>query len=311
MTRYSQKSDKTVRKSTADWDDIRLFLELVRGGSARSAATALGISHSTIVRRVERLEARLGTRLFDRDFKGYRPTAAGETLLTSALAAEDALLTAERQLEGSDRSLSGQIRLTTSDVLVEYLLMPDIVTFAERYREIDLSILLSYDLFDLARREADLALRFLQNNRPPPDDLVGRKLITGRNCYYASEAYLEKHDPWAKDTTARWIGWDEQELHPEWVQVSPFPDVPAYGSFNNGVAQIAGVRAGLGMITIPCFIGDTLPGVVRIPGSEPYDNYDIWMLWHPDLRDAARHRRFREHMQAAFERATPRLLGEV
>ena len=176
--------------------------------------------------------------------------------------------------------------------------------------DIEVTALLSYDLYDLTRREADIALRFLQNGRQPPDDLVGKKVITGRNCYYSTEAYLDKHDPWAKDTTARWIGWEEPELHPEWVKKSPFPHVPAPGNFHHAIAQIAGVKAGLGMVTLPCFIGDQLDDVVRIPGCEPYDNYDSWMLWHPDLRDAARHRRFREHLGEAFERERSLLLGE-
>ena len=297
--------------STANWDDVRLFLELVRNGSARGAASALGVSHSTIVRRVERLESQLGTRLFDRDYTGYQPTAAGETLMTSALAAEDAILTAGRQLDGSDASLTGEIRVTTGDVLLEYLLMPDIVSFSELYPEIELTMLLSYDLFDLSRREADIAIRFHQNGRQPPEDLVGRKVITGKNCYYASRAYLQTHDPWAPNTTARWIGWDEPELFPEWVQRSPFPNIPAVGTFHSAVAQIAGVKAGLGLVTLPCFVGDALTDVVRIPGCEPYDNYDIWMVWHPDFRDAARHRRFREHIGLAFERERDRLLGAV
>ncbi|MEO1247845.1 MAG: LysR family transcriptional regulator [Pseudomonadota bacterium] len=300
-----------MQNSTIDWDDVRLFLELTRGGSARAAAAALGISHSTIVRRVERLENRLGTRLFDRDFSGYRPTAAGETLLTSALAAEDALLAADRQLQGADASLSGEIRLTTGDVLIEHLLMPDIVAFSERYPDIELTVLLSYDLFDLARREADIALRSLQDGRRPPDDLVGRKLVTARSCYYATEEYLAKHDPWSKDTTARWVGWEEPELYPEWVRRSPFPHVPAPGNYHSAILQIAGVKAGLGMVTLPCFAGDRVPGVMRIPGCEPFDNFDLWMLWHPDLRDAARHRRFREYLLEALGRERASLLGEA
>jgi len=300
-----------VQKSTTDWDDVRLFLELVRGGSARAAAGALGISHSTIVRRVERLETRLGTRLFDRDYSGYRPTAAGETLLASALAAEDALLAADRQLQGADASLSGEIRLTTGDVMIEYLLMSDIVRFLEQYPEIELTMLLSYDLFDLSRREADIALRSLQNGRRPPDDLVGRKLVTGRSCYYATTEYLERHDPWSKETTAKWIGWDEPELYPDWVKRSPFPHVPAPGNFHSAALQTSGVSAGLGMATLPCFVGDQLSDVIRIPGSEPFDNYDLWLLWHPDFRDAARHRRFREHLINAVERDRAKLMGEV
>ncbi len=295
--------------STIDWDDLRLFLALVRHGSARGAAQALGLSHSTVVRRVERLESDLGARLFDRDFTGYRPTAAGETLLDSALKAEDAILAADRQLRGQDARLTGEIRLTTSDILANYFLMPDLALFTSNYPEIDLTVLLSYDVFDLARREADVAIRFISGGRNPPEDLVGRKLVTATSCYYATEQYLEDHDPWSDDSTARWIGWGDYERYPDWVRKSPFPSAPAYGHFNNAMMQATAVQAGLGLATLPCFVGDQVSGVVRIPGCGPYSNYDIWILSHPDLRDAARHRTFRAFIAEVFLSKQDLLLG--
>ena len=290
-----------VQISTIDWDDVRLFLELARRGSARGAGQALGLSHSTVVRRVERLEAGLGARLFDRDFTGYRPTPAGQTLLDSALKAEEAIITADRQLHGRDASLSGEITLTMPDVLAYHFLMPELVTFTERYPEIDLKMLISYDIFDLARREADIALRVYFDNRMPPDDLVGRKLETVWSCYYASGTYLAQHDLDTREPTARWIGWGDDEPFPEWVRSSPFPHIPAYGYLNNAMLQARAVQCGFGLGTLPCFVGDALPGVVRIPGCEPYSNYELWMLTHPDLRDTARHRVFREFIANLFK----------
>lgn len=296
--------------STIDWDGLRLFLELVRQGSARGAAQALGVSHSTIVRRVERLESELGATLFDRDFTGYRPTAAGETLLVSAQKAEDAILAADRQLRGQDAQLTGEIRLTTSDIIANYFLMPELPIFAQQYPDIDLTVLVSYDVFDLARREADLAIRFIGGGRNPPEDLVGRKLVTATSCYYASEQYLEEHDPRANNSDARWIGWGDLQRFPDWVRQSPFPDVPAFGHFNNGMLQATATQAGLGIAALPCFVGDVLPGVVRIPDCPPYANYAIWMLSHPDLRDAARHRTFRAFIADVFERNKDVLTGD-
>lgn len=295
--------------STIDWDGLRLFLELVRHGSARAAGQALGVSHSTIVRRVERLESDLGATLFDRDFTGYRPTAAGETLLESAQRAEDAILTADRQLRGQDARLSGEIRLTTSDIIANYFLMPELCDFTQQYPDIDLSVLVSYDVFDLARREADVAIRFIGGGRSPPEDLVGRRLVTASSCYYATEQYLENHDPCVENSTARWIGWGDLERFPDWVRQSAFPNAPAYGHFNNAMLQASAAQAGLGLAALPCFVGDVLPGVVRIPGCEPYANWDIWMLSHPDLRDAARHRTFRAFVADVFERKRGILLG--
>jgi DNA-binding transcriptional LysR family regulator len=298
-----------VQISTINWDDFRLFLELVRRGSARGAAQALDVSHSTIVRRVERLEKSLGATLFDRDFTGYRPTAAGETLLQSAESAEQAILTADRQLRGKDAQLNGEIRLTTSDVLASYFLAPELRTFTDAYAQISLSVLVSYDLYDLARREADIAIRFIGGGRKPPDDLIGRKLGGISSCYYASETYLDEFDLRSENNTATWIGWGEEDLHPAWVKASPYPNAPIRGHFNNAMLQASAVENGLGLATLPCFVGDAIPGVIRIPGCEPHANYDVWMLSHPDLRDAARHRIFRSFIVDLFAEKHRALLG--
>jgi DNA-binding transcriptional LysR family regulator len=298
-----------VQISTINWDDFRLFLELVRSGSARGAAQALGVSHSTIVRRVERLEKSLGATLFDRDFTGYRPTAAGEALLESAESAEQAILAADRQLRGKDAQLKGEIRLTTPDIVANYFLVPELRSFKEIYPQIELSVLISYDLYDLARREADVAIRFIGGGRNPPEGLIGRKLGSASSCYYATEAYLDEFDPWGKNSAASWIGWDEPERHPPWVKASPFPNAPTHGHFNNAMLQVAAVQNNLGLATLPCFVGDAVPGIVRIPGCVPFANYDIWMLSHPDLRDAARHRTFRSFIVDLFQQKQDALLG--
>ena len=298
-----------VHNSTMNWDDIRLFLALARHGSARGAAEKLGVSHTTISRRAEQLEADLGARLFDRDVSGYRLTGEGETMMSSALRAEEALLAAERKLHGRDAQLSGEIRVTTSDIIASFVLMPDFVEFCRDYPEIDLNVLISYDLFDIARREADIAIRFMGDGRQPPDDLVGRKLVTASSCYFATPDYLAEHDPYDKDSGARWIGWNDDERFPYWVKSSPFPHVPAYGKLNNGMLQAEAARLGMGIATLPTFVGDATEGLQRIPGCEPYENYDIWLLSHPDLRDAARLRTFRKFIVDVFEENRSMLTG--
>ena len=293
-----------------NWDDIRLFLALARHGSARAAGEILGVSHTTVARRAEQLESDLGTRLFDRDVRGYRLTGAGETLLGQAERAEEALITAQRQLQGRDTQLSGEIRLTAPDIIATHLIMKDLVTFTRQYPDIDLQVLMSYDVFDLTRREADVAIRVIGEGRLPPEDLVGRKLVTIASGYYASLKYLEKHDPKKKDSGARWIGWGEEERYPDWVKQSPFPDIPARGKLNNAALQAEAAKQGMGLATLPCFVGDCTEGLCRIPNTEPYDNYDVWLLTHPDLRDAARLRSFRKFMVEVFEKKQALLSGK-
>ena len=293
-----------------NWDDIRLFLALSRGGSARAAATAEQISHTTVTRRAERLESNLGTRLFDRDVTGYRLTGAGETLLKAAEKAEDALLSVERRIKGQDSQLSGIIRITTSELIASRLLMPGLAEFNRGYPEIELEILLSGDIFDLARREADIAIRFMGGGRLPAEDLVGRRLMAASTCYYASPDYLLAHDPNQPSTTARWIGWDDDEPFPSWVKRSPFPHVAVRGKFNDHGLQVEAALAGMGITALPCFLGDSTPGLQRIPGCEPVDNYHIWLLSHPDLREAARMRACRQFLVELFEQQRDLLTGQ-
>ncbi len=294
-----------------NWDDTRLFLALARSGSARATAAEQGISHSTVTRRVDQLESDLDVRLFDRDVRGYRLTGAGELMLKSAIRAEDALLTAERQLQGRDAQLSGEIRFTTSNIIAMYLMMDDLVEFTRLYPDIDLDIIVSYDPLNLSRREADVALRIMGRNASPPEELIGRKLLTIKNCFYASDAYLAEHDPGRSNSSARWIGWNDFERFPAWVKASPFPNLPIYGRLNDVLLQAEAARCGLGLTVLPCFFGDRVQGLQRIPNCEPYLSYDLWLLTHPDLRDAARMRAFRAFAAEAIESKRSRIVGDA
>jgi len=293
-----------------NWEDTRLFLALARSGSARATAAKEGVSHSTVTRRIDLLESDLGVRLFDRDVRGYRLTGAGETMLSSTVRAEDALLTAERQLQGRDAQLTGEIQLTTPSIIATHLIMDDLVEFTRQYPDIELNVLISVDMFNLSRREADVAIRLLRLGSSPPEDLVGRKLVTIKSCYYASDAYLTENDPSRADSTARWIGWDDLERFPAWVEASPFPNLPVHGRLYDVMLQAEAARCGMGLTVLPCFVGDSVEELQRIPNCEPYLSYDLWMLSHPDLRDAARMRTFRAFVADAIDRKRTLLVGE-
>src|SRR5688572_31042262 len=85
-----------------DWDDVRHFLALARTGSVRAAGASLSVSHSTVARRVEALEARLGVKLFDRHRDGYTMTAAGREMVASAERVEREMTALERGIAGQD-----------------------------------------------------------------------------------------------------------------------------------------------------------------------------------------------------------------
>ena len=160
-------------------------------------------------------------------------------------------------------------------------------------------------------READVAIRLLVIGRQPPEHLVGRRLGTIYATAYAAPAYLEtvdlEHDP----AGARWIGWGGDDRYPGWVRTSPFPEIPARVRIDDGMIQLEAARQGMGLAQLPCFLGDPDPALVRVGPGPPQPNFDIWLLSHPDLRDTARLRVFRDRIAEAIRAKSDLLEGRV
>ncbi|MEM9305068.1 MAG: LysR family transcriptional regulator [Pseudomonadota bacterium] len=299
------------QKSTIPWDALRVLLAATRAGSARGAAADLGVSHSTVTRQLRLLEDSLKARLFDRSARGMTLTGEGEALVEHARTVEDTILSAERTLAGREEQLSGEIVVTTAEVLATHLLMPVFAAFAARYPEISLNLHVSDDVIDLRRREADVAIRVMPCEVDPPDLLVGRRVARAASCHYAAPVYLAEHDLEDPACGARWLGWDDDDAHPDWVRSSPHPDFPVTGRMNNTLLQLAAAEAAMGLAVLPCFVGDGSAALQRLPRAAPYYRFDVWILTHPDLRDTARLRTFRRHVAEALAGLEDRLLGDT
>ncbi len=285
-----------------NWDDLKIFLSVTDAGSVRGAAKNLGISHSTVSRRLDTLETALGVRLFDRLSKGYVPTAAGEEIAAFASDLLDNVNELQRRVVGADSRLTGKIRVTMPDLLACYLLMPDIVKFSQAYPDIDVDLVLSHEILSITNREADVAVRITDK---PAEHLVGRKVGRYTNAVYATVDYLKRINP----EDRQWIGWGDRAVYPAWVQESAFPDTPSRDSFNNAMAQFAAVKAGLGIAMLPCFLCDPEPTLVRVVPELAKPAYDVWVLTHPDLRNTARILAFIRHTADAFDAKRDLLLG--
>ena len=290
-----------------NWDDLKIFLAVAQQGSARAAAHKLGIHHSTIARRIEGFESDQNTRLFDRLPSGYALTVAGEELLQAVTRIEDEVSSIERHILGQDVRLSGNIRVTMPDALAVHLLMSDLGRFMDSYPEVNLQVSISYDLFSLSKREADVAIRVTDN---PPEHLVGRKMVCYHCAAYASPSYLASHNLPEDVTGVHWIGWDSPTPFPNWVRNSQFPTVPLRGRINNAAAQLAAAKAGLGLALLPCFMGDPEPGLRRVPPGSSEPCHDIWILTHKDLVSTVRIQTFMDCMADAFKKKRSLLMGQ-
>lgn len=272
-----------------DWDDFRFFLAVARKGSIRGAATLLGVNHSTVSRRIEAFEKKIGTRLFERLPSGYFITQAGAEMSQSVAKIEAEVNTIDRHVAGRDSRLDGVLRVTLHDSLAQKLLMPIFVKFGRTYPEIELELEISHSMADLSKREADVAIRI---SNDPPDSLVGRRLVRYATSTYASLDYLAQHKDMKAGQNLTWIGWGDRIPDPQWVRDSHFPDVPARNCIGHPMAQLEAAKAGMGLAMLPCFMADTEPMLRRVPPATAYPNRDIWILSHGDLRHTARIRKF-------------------
>lgn len=270
----------------------------------RMAAKDLRVSHSTVSRRIEALEGKLGARLFDRLPEGYKLTPAGIDLLPISQELRSQVDAYSLKVLGRDTELEGQICVTMPDVIAVEVMMPYIAEFQSLYPAITVRIDDSYEVYDLNRREADIAFRFTNE---PPEHLIGRRVATAYEAVYGHKDYVTQHDPNAQTSTARWVGWGLPEDNPEWITNSPFPNLKMACHLNNPLLQKQAVTRQMGLGYLPCAIMDNEPDLVRL--TDPTPVRDVWVLTHRDLRDTARLRVFREFIFSKAAELTVRFRG--
>ena len=287
-----------------DWDDVRHFLALARTGSVRAAGASLVVSHSTIARRVETLETRLGVKLFDRNRDGYVLTAAGQDMLAGAERVEREIAALERGLAGQDARLEGRVRVTCTDTYVGAVLLSALSPLCGEHPGLELELHADGDYLDLSKREADIAVRAVVAGGSPPEHLIGRRVAPIVVASYVGVAHAARLDP-ERGGHARWLGYEMAKVAERMVAESSYPELPIWGSFESLELMSQAARAGLGVAMLPTYVGDAEPGLVRLAKPDVRYMADFWLLTHRDLRDNARLRVARERITAAFtERLT-------
>ena len=280
-----------------DWNDPRLVLAIARAKKLTGAAKALGVDHSTVFRRLNALEARLGVRLFERLPGGaYAATAAGERMAATAERMEDEALALERDIGGRDRRLSGRLRVTSSETLAFRLLTRHLAAFRAAHPGIVVELVIDNRVLSLSRREADIALRPM---RPREGDLWGRKLADVAWTLYGAPGYLDASggplsSP-AELSGRALIGWEEIAAGiaaADWLKGAVPAEAVVYRT-SSLVNQFVAARAGIGLALLPCYLGDGNADLVRaLPDPVPELAGELWIVTHADLKRTARVRAF-------------------
>ena len=287
---------------TWHWDDVRFFLAVARTGSLSSAARALGVGHVTVGRRIAALEERLGVTLLNRTPDGFATTSAGEAILRQSAAMESAAMDLERIVAGHDSLVAGSVRVTTTEALAHLLVAPAIAAVQKSHPELRVDLIAGVRPLDIARREADLAVRF---GRPSASDLICRKLGEVGFSLYASKRYLANAGVPKRGRGL--AGFDLITFTAAPEAMSPFMGEALDGArivlrCDNPLIQIRAAASNVGIVEAACFLGDSSPDLVRVWPDEAPARRVVWQMVHQDMRRAARIKAVSTVITEAFRR---------
>lgn len=272
-----------------EWDDIKHFLAVARSGSLSRAGLTLKTSAATVGRRIAALENRLGARLFDRKQSGYTLTESGEAVRLRAEDVEEAVLSIEREALGRDLRATGKVRVATAEDIATFVIGPKLAVFRQRHPGIILEMVAGWDVVNLTRREADIALRTM---RPARGDYVIREVGVWDCALYVSRTYADSHKlkpgltdlsnvdlvTWTEENTFRGGDWFDKH-----ARNSPIVFVA-----NSRHIQYAACKAGIGAAILPCLAADHDPDLIRLLPPERVRSVDLWLVAHRDLVRTAR-----------------------
>jgi DNA-binding transcriptional LysR family regulator len=290
--------------NAVDWDDFRFVLAIVRAGTVSAAAKTLAVDHTTVIRRVDRLERHLSAKLFDRRKTGYLLTEAGHRVAMSAEAMESTIVANQELIGGSKAHLTGTVRIGAPDGFGTHFLAPRLVKFADQYPDLDLQLVATARLFSLSKREADIAISL---SLPKEGHVVGRKLTDYSLGLYASPTYLGRFpEIKSRDDLAghRFVGYIEELLYTPELDYLPqvSPKIAARFRSANLIAQFNATLAGFGIAVLPRFMAARQAGLQAVLAETVTIRRCFFLLMHADSKDLARIRAVADYIYATVER---------
>lgn len=272
-----------------NWDDLRCFLAMARGGSQSAAGRTLGVSQPTVSRRLAAMEARLGVRLFDHIENRHVLTSAGEEIFDAVQNVEEQVAAIDRRVAGKGLGVTGELRLTCTEVMANLFLAPYLAKFVRLHPGINLSVVCTFQHLSLHRREADVAIRVTSN---PPEALVGRRLVKVAMAVYAGVGTTPPGSHFPDVGKIDWIGWHDDAYNQMFTH-RRYPTANIRHRVDDMLAMCAMARNGMGAAMLPCYVGDSDPGLRRVVTTPITEGaMDLWVLMHPDVRRSDRVRTF-------------------
>jgi DNA-binding transcriptional LysR family regulator len=294
-----------------DWNDLRYFLAVCRAGTLAGAARTLRVRHSTVGRRVEALEAALGVSLFIHAPDGFVLTGAGSEIVPLAEEIERAVVAVERRVAGGDKRVDGVVRITTSEAFSGFLVRR-LSELQAQHPTLIVEVLSGNASLDLSRREADLAIRFVETTQL---DLICKRLCDVGWSLYASENYLARSEmiPGTAVDLARHdiISFDETMARSPgaiWLDEHKAGGRVVVRS-NSIVSALNAAIAGMGVTVLPCFLAEVEPSLRRLT-DEILASRAMWLVFHPNVVQIRRVRTVIDFVSAIVGREAAAFRGE-
>ncbi|USU04606.1 LysR family transcriptional regulator [Sphingomonadaceae bacterium OTU29LAMAA1] len=276
------------------WDDLQDFLAIARAGQIARAAAATGVDPTTLARHLRRLEATLGQTLFEQTREGQVPTAAGQALLATVEAMQQAAARIAAPDDDPDH-LTGVLRVSVSEGFGTWFVAHHLPAFAASHPALTVDLVASSGFLNPSRREADVAVLLA---RPQTGPVVSGKLTDYTLGLYASQAYAARHP--LPTTAAEVRAHDLIGYVPDLLYA---PELRYLTEIEEGLeprirsssinAQYRLVAAGAGLGVLPRFIGDADETLRRVLPDRTIRR-SFWLVTHQDMREAKKVRTFRD-----------------
>lgn len=285
-----------------DWDDFKFFSAVVGNGTVRAAAKALGVHPSTVTRRLEHLETRLGVKLFNRRGQSLALTTAGESAAEGLRRIEGDLAGIELLLQRSQGELAGPVRVAVPGFLLLGGLVDDLDSFVDAYGGIQIEWMSGCSPaapFDVA----------FEMTAAPPLDLIGREVGAVGWSLYGRRDLFDR-----SGSSLKWIEADGLACAKasaeaiDQLKSSHLEAIPTAARCQGFTHLLPLLRAGAGVSALPCLIGDAEAELRRLPGVG-VEREPLWLLRAPESRGTRRVQVFVDYLQAAVRANAARIRG--
>lgn len=292
------------------WDDLRLFLAVVRGGHFQGAARIMGTNQTTVARRFRRMEELLGTKLLERFGHEFKLTKSGADIFERAIAVEQLLQEVNDRMRALDVRPSGTVKLSITEGLASLWLTARLAEFCKLNPEISLELIPSHGEYDLLTHGIDVAIGW---RRPTEPRLVGSKVGSVGFMLFASQDYIRDFGLLENLTEVdrhSFLQYDTHEVQ-RW-NTALMQEARALERVRLRTSSISiylsAVRAGMGIGHLPTFYRHRYSDLVDMP-IVLSDKGELWIVSHEETNNFKRTRMLLDFLLLDFKKHGLHLFG--